>query len=277
VDNRLAGLNLLRWRAGLYLHLIRARVRAQLQYRLSFALDLAGTCFITFVDFLAIVVLFAHLPRLAGWSLPEVAFFYAMATFSFGITDLLIGHLDEFPRSIRTGAFDLLLVRPVGSLFQVVASDLALRRIGKMIQATAILLYALGRLHIDWTPGRVAMLIAMIPTGVAIYSGVWIAAMSVTFWAVEAREVSNAFTYGGSLLATYPINIFGGWTRRLLAFVIPMAFVSYFPGLFVLGHPDPLGSPVLLQYITPLLAAALLLLSTRVWLIGVRHYRSTGS
>ena len=268
---------LLRWRAALYVHLIGARVRAQLQYRLSFALDLAGTCFITFVDFLAIVVLFAHLPRLAGWSLPEVAFFYAMATFSFGLTDLIVGHLDEFPRSIRTGAFDLFLVRPVGSLFLVVSSDLALRRIGKMIQATVILLYALGRLHITWTPVRVAMLITMIPTGVAIYSGVWIIAMTVTFWAVEAREVSNSFTYGGSFLASYPINIFGGWTRRLLAFVIPMAFVSYFPGLVVLGRPDPLGAPVFLQYATPVVAVALLLLAMQMWSIGVRHYRSTGS
>jgi ABC-2 type transport system permease protein len=267
----------LRWRSGLYLHLIGARVRAQLQYRLSFILDLVGTCFITFIDFLAIVILFSHLPRLAGWSLPEIAFFYATASFSFGLCDMLIGHLDELPRGIRTGSFDLLLVRPVGSLFQVIASDLALRRLGKMIQATAVLIYALGRLHITWTPGRVAMLIAMIPTGTAIYAAVWITAMSVTFWAVEAREVSNAFTYGGSMLASYPINIFGGWTRRLLAFVIPMAFVSYFPGLFVLGHPDPLGAPVILQYITPLLAVALLVFSTRVWSIGVRHYRSTGS
>jgi ABC-2 type transport system permease protein len=267
----------LSWRAGLYLHLIGARVRAQLQYRLSFILDLAGTGLITFIDFLAIVVLFAHLPRLEGWSLPEVAFFYATASFSFGLCDLLIGHLDEFPRSIRTGNFDLLLVRPVGSLFQVISSDLALRRIGKMIQATAILIFALGRLHITWTPGRVAMLIGMIPTGTAIYAGVWITAMSVTFWAVEAREVSNAFTYGGSFLASYPVNIFGGWTRRLLAFVIPMAFVSYFPGLAVLGRPDPLGTPAFLQYITPLVAVALLTFSTRVWLVGVRHYRSTGS
>jgi ABC-2 type transport system permease protein len=56
-----------------------------------------------------------------------------------------------------------------------------------------------------------------------------------------------------------------------------MAFVSYFPGLVVLGRSDPLGTPDFLRFCTPLVALALALLASRVWRFGVRHYRSTGS
>jgi ABC-2 type transport system permease protein len=265
------------WRLGLYRRLVGARVRAQLQYRLSFALDLGGTFLITFVDFLGIVVLFAHLPRLAGWSLPAVAFFYGTANMAFAISDLVVGHLDMFSNSIRTGAFDGVLVRPVGSLFQVIASDLALRRIGKALQGGIVLAYALSHLTVAWTPLRVFTLITMVITGAVIYSAIWVMGASIAFWTTEVREITNAFTYGGSFLASYPVNIFGGWTRRLLAFVVPMAFVSYFPGLIVLDRPDPLGAPIFLRYCTPLVALGLAVLAARIWRIGVGQYRSAGS
>lgn len=267
----------LRWRATIYLRLVGARVRAQLQYRLSFALDLAGMFFITFIDFLAIVILFTHLPRLAGWSLAEVAFFYGTANMSFALCDLIVGHLDLFPQMVREGTFDLILVRPMGSLFQVISSDLALRRLARVLQGFVVLLYAVSRLHVVWTAGRLGMLVVMIVTGTAIYAAVWITGATTAFWTVEMREITNAFTYGGSYLASYPINLFGGWVRRLLAFVVPMAFVSYFPGLYVLNHPDPLGAPAFLQFCTPLVALALALIARAFWGFGVRHYRSTGS
>jgi ABC-2 type transport system permease protein len=267
----------LRWRSELYLRLIAARIRSQFQYRLSFTLDLLGSFLISFIDFLSVVVIFSHLPRLSGWTLPQVAFFYGTASLSFALTDLAVGHLDSFPQMVRTGSFDLFLVRPVGSLYQVLSSDLALRRLGRAAQGLVVLAYALSRIDVTWTASKALMLVVMIIAGIGIYAGVWIMGTTIAFWTVEMREVTNAFTYGGSFLASYPINIFGVWLRRLLAFVIPMAFVSYYPGLYILGKNDPLGAPEVLRFLTPLVGFTLVLMAGRVWQFGVRHYRSTGS
>jgi ABC-2 type transport system permease protein len=267
----------LRWRAALYPRLVGARVRSQLQYRLSFALDLTGSFFISFIDFLAVIFLFSHLPRLAGWSLAEVAFFYGTANMAFALSDMIVGHLDTFGQMIKTGSFDLMLVRPVGSLYQVLSSDLQMRRVGRILQGLVVLVYAVSSLHIPWSAARVGMVALMVITGTVIYSSIWVAGATIAFYTVEIRELTNAFTYGGSFLASYPVNIFGGLTRRLMAFVIPLAFVSYFPGLFVLGHSDPLGAPDALRFCTPLVALALALIASRLWRFGVRHYRRTGS
>lgn len=267
----------LQWRAGLYARLVGARIRSQMQYRISFALDtISGFC-ATFIDFLAILIIFAHLPRLAGWSLGEVAFFYGMANISFALADLVVGHLDLLSGMVRTGAFDLVLVRPVDALFQVLSSDFQLRRLGRVAQGVVVLLYALTATHIHWTAGRIVMLPLTILTGTVIYSAIWISATTVVFWTVEGREMSNAFTYGGSFLASYPVNIFSGWLRRILAFIIPMAFVCYFPGVYILNHPDPLHTPPILRFCAVPIALLLGLIAGRVWQIGVRHYRSTGS
>ena len=64
---------------------------------------------------------------------------------------------------------------------------------------------------------------------------------------------------------------------RSLAFVIPLAFVSYLPSLEVLDKADPLGVPTWLRYASPAVAAASATVATVAWRFAVRHHRSTGS
>ena len=261
----------------LYRRLIGARVRSQLQYRVSFALDTVGMFMTSFLDFVAVLLIFHATPRLGEWSVHEVALLYGVSGLAFAFADLVVGHLDLFPQTIRDGSFDLVLLRPRGTLFQVIASDFHLRRVGKVAQSLAILVWALSTNSIDWDAGRIAMVPAMVLAGAAIYVAVWVFVICIVFWAVEGGETANAFTYGGQSLAQYPVDVYGSWLRRLLAYVIPMAFVAYFPALYVLGKADPLGLPSWLQFASPLAAAAAALAAAAMWRTAVRHYRSTGS
>jgi viologen exporter family transport system permease protein len=262
---------------ALYARLIGAQIRSQLQYRASFALDLAGAFLISFLDFVAVLVIFHNVPQLAGWSVREIAFLYATSAISFALVDLVIGHLDLFPRMIRDGDFDVILVRPRGTLFQVVASDFALRRLGKGLQGAAVLVWALAGLDIEWGAGRAAMVAVMVVAGAAIFAAVWVAGACIAFWTVEGGEFTNAFTYGGNFLTQYPIDIYSAWARRFLAYFVPMAFVCYFPALYVLDKPDPLGLPRALQFLSPAVALAAAVVAGTLWRAAVRRYRSVGS
>jgi ABC-2 type transport system permease protein len=263
--------------ARIYVRLVDARIRAQLQYRLSFAINLLGAGLVSFLDFLAILIIFQQVEELGDWSAAEVALLYAIASISFAITDLVIGHLDLLPKMIREGEFDLILIRPLGSLFQVIAADFSLRRLGKAFQGTVVLVVALAHLDVEWGVGRVAMLGMAIVAGAVIYAGVWVAFSTITFWLIDSQEVANAFSYGGNFVAQYPVSIFGPWLRRLVLFVVPIAFVSYFPALYVLDKEDELGLPRVLQFASPVVAAATLAVAGLVWRTAVRHYRSVGA
>jgi len=262
--------------ARIYARLVGARIRAQLEYRVSALLQLLGAGLITAVDFVAIAVIFANVTELGEWTVSEVALLYALATISFAITDLVIGHLDLFPQMIREGTFDQILVRPLPSLFQVVASDFAVRRFGKVLQGIAVLVFALTTLEIDWTIGRVLAIPLAIAAGALIYGAVWVALATIAFWIVDAIELVNAFTYGGSFLSQYPIGIFARWLQGLVVFVVPLAFVAYFPALYVLGKDDALGLPQALSFASPLVAVLAALVAGAVWRNAVRHYRSAG-
>ena len=85
------------------------------------------------------------------------------------------------------------------------------------------------------------------------------------------------FTYGGDAFASVPLDIYGNVVRRFFTFVVPLAFVSYEPALYLLGRADPLGLPEALRLMSPV-AAALIAVAARLgWQFGVRHYQSTGS
>jgi ABC-2 type transport system permease protein len=262
--------------ASLYVRLVAARVRSQFQYRTSFAIDFLGVFLVSFLDFAAILIIFQNVSALGGWSVEEVALLYGISGLAFALTDLAIGDLDLLSQQIRDGNFDLVLIRPRGTLFQVVTSEFQIRRLGRIAQALAILVYALTQLDIPWTVGRVAMMPLTIVASAVIFGAVWVAATCIVFWSVEGRESANTFTYGGQFFSQYPINVYETWLRRLLAFVIPMAFVAYFPALYILGKRDPLGLPEWLQLCSPLVAVAACAVAGFVWRFAVRHYRSAG-
>jgi ABC-2 type transport system permease protein len=157
-----------------------------------------------------------------------------------------------------------------------VASDFALRRLGKAFQGGAVLVFALAQLDIDWTFGRAVMLPVAIVGGTVIYAAVWVALATVAFWIVDAIEFVNAFTYGGNFLSQYPLNLFARWLRTLALFVVPIAFVAYFPALYLLDKPDELGLPDALRFASPAVALLTVLAAHLAWRHAVRHYRSAG-
>jgi ABC-2 type transport system permease protein len=256
--------------------LVGAQIRSQLQYRASFTLDIGGAFLISFIDFLAVLVIFHNTSRLGVWSVREVAFLYALSSISFALTDLVIGHLDQFPQKIRDGNFDILLVRPRGTLFQVIASDFQLRRLGKAVQGALVLAYVVGSLAIPWNTGRIVLLVVMIPAAIVIFASVWTVGSCLSFWTTDGGEFTNAFTYGGNFLAQYPMDIFSSWLRRFLAYIVPLAFVCYFPALYILDKPDPLGLPRIIEFSSPLVAAIASVIAGLAWRGAVRHYRSAG-
>ena len=262
---------------GLYFVLIRAQASAQVGYRASFLMQAFSQFAVTFSDLLTIVLLFQRFPSIAGWSMGEVAFLYGLGATAFGISDMVCGGFDSLSRMIRLGTFDRVLTRPVGTFTQVLASDIQIRRLGRIAQGVAAFAIALGWLQIDWTIAKVAVAILALVSGTVIFCAIWVIGASITFWTVETSEVTNVFTYGGSELVSWPMPIYADGLRRFFTFVVPLAFVTYLPALYILDRPDPLGLPPVLQLCSPIVAVAFLLVARVCWALGVRHYQGTGS
>lgn len=264
-------------RLAVYRHLVLASIRGQLAYPTSFALQCAGQALVQLEDMVIILVLFSRIGAMGGFTRQEVLLIFGLAGVSFGLANLLVGSLDKVGELVRAGTLDALLLRPVPAMTQICASEFALRRLGKVVTALAVLGYVLATSPIWWTPLRVAVLLITPLTGLVLFGAIWVAASATTFWLVEGQELPNAVTYSSGMFTSYPVSVFSGWLLRLMAFVVPGAFVAYYPALAILGKPDPLGLPAVLPYSAPVVALLAAGVAALAWRAGLRHYVGTGS
>jgi ABC-2 type transport system permease protein len=246
-------------------------------YRTSFAILLIANFFITGLDFVAILVMFTNVDRLAGFGLAEIGFLYGGTSLAIGIADLLLGNIDRLGVRIRTGTFDAMMVRPIPLFVQSAADEFALRRFGRIVQGGVVLAWSIAVLPIEWTPAKVLMVPYLVVCGTLIFLALFTMGAAFQFWSTDGSEVANAFTYGGNTMTQYPLTIFPTELVKVLTFVVPVAFVNWYPSLFVLGRPDPLGLPQAFQFASPVAAVLVGALAMLAWRTGVRRYRSTGS
>lgn len=262
----------------LYVTLIGARIRSQMQYRASFILDLVGFMLATALEFVVIAVLLTRFPSVGGWRAPEVALLYGMTSIAFSMAEMVARGFDSpFERMMQQGSFDRVLTRPLGSFFQIFASEFQLRRLGRTLQGAIVLGYALANLEIAWTVARGLVLALAVVSGAVIYTGLIVIGATICFWTIKTPEVINAFTFGGQTLVSYPISIYNRFIRAVFLSVVPVAFTNYPAALLVLGRSDPHGLPPELAWAAPLVAALFFAAAHRFWRFGVTKYQSAGS
>jgi ABC-2 type transport system permease protein len=270
---------LLQHNLSLYLRLVSVQIRSQLQYPVSFWLDVIGTGVSLVTFFVSLALILQRFGDLGGWRLGEIAFLFGLLEASFGLMDMLFGGFDPavFGRRVRRGTFDQLLLRPVNITLQVLGDDFILRRLGRIVQGAAIFIIALSTLEIHWTATKLLYLPLVILGIVFFFGGLFIIGSTITFWTVEAIEVMNIFTYGSSELISYPMHIYPNWLRSFFTFILPAALLNYYPALYFLDKADPLGMPHFMRFLSPLAGLLVLLIALFFWRFGIRHYQSTGT
>ena len=262
---------------NLYFRYIGVSFRSQMQYRASFVMQTTGQFFVGALDFVSIWILFDRFGTLKGWTLPEVALFYGIISVAFATSDAMSRGFDAFGRMVKSGDFDRILVRPRSTVLQLAGEELTLKRIGRLLQGLAVLLWAAHALDVQWSLLRIMLTIGAIIGGACLFYGILVVQATIAFWTVESLEVMNTLTYGGKETGMYPLVIYRKWFRRFFTFIVPLACVNYYPTLAVLGRADPLGTSVYFQCVAPIMGVLFLAGALQFWKVGVRHYRSTGS
>jgi ABC-2 type transport system permease protein len=259
-----------------YQTVIGARVRSQLVYRTSFWLDVLGSMMIAGIDFIEIYVVFHNVPTLGGLNFTEAFLVFGLATFTFALGDIACGNLDTMPTYIRGGTLDVMLLRPMPLLAQLITGEVRLRRLGRAGVGIAVLVLALSLADIRWTVPTLALLVMSTLSGAAVFAALFLVAGASQFWLVDAGELCNSFTYGSQYAARYSSGALPLPVRILFVFIIPAGFTAYLPALVILGKPGPEWVPAWLGWCTPVAAVLTWALALGLWRCGIRHYTGAG-
>lgn len=259
-----------------YRILLASRMRAQMQYRASFATDVVGTVAVGLAELAEVWVIFHNVDVLGGLDFTAALLVFALSNIAFAVADMLVGHLDSLPTHIRTGRVDAFYVRPLPLLAQLVTSDISLRRIGRLSVSVVALGVALSTAEIAWSASTVVLIVLTIISGTAIFAALFTTAGALQFFLVDGAEFTNTFTYGGSYAAQQSQRVFPDPLRILWTFVIPTAFVAYLPALAILDLPGDHLAPTWLAWWSPVAALAAWAVAGLCWRLGTRHYQGAG-
>ena len=257
----------------LYFRYMGLVLRSAMQYRASFLLTLLGQALIPFTVFAGMLLLFQRFHVLGEWTVDEVMLCFACIHLSFAVSECFARGFDRFSQVVSQGEFDRVLVRPRGTVLQVLGARFEFSRIGRFALSLAILVLSLIRLQLLLTPLKLLTMTLMVLCGALIFSGIFMLAATLCFWTIERLEVANIFTDGGREMSQYPLNIYPKAIMRFFTFVIPFGTVNYLPLRWLLGRPDSQAWHAL----TPLLGLLFLVPCIWLWRVGVRKYQSAGS
>jgi ABC-2 type transport system permease protein len=262
---------------ALYLRLAWQSIRSQMAYRVSFVAVMFGNFLVTGAQFVATWLLFQRFHQIGGWTVTEIAVLYGVVNVAMGLSDLSNRGFEQCGTLVRRGDFDRILLRPRGAALQLAGREFALRRMGRVTQGAVVLAWGLARApaHLGWADA--GLLIAAIFGGICVFLGLALLQATLSFWTLQGLELTSILNFGGAEASEFPVHIYDRWLQRTFMGFVPLATVSYFPVLSVLGKSDPFGLPPFVHALSPLAGPLFLAFNIFFWHLGVRRYASTGS
>jgi ABC-2 type transport system permease protein len=260
-----------------YLQYWRINMLTFLEYRANFIMWLGFTIIYHATAIAALFVTMRQFPTMNGWDFRQMFFLYGMWMLGHELHNAFLFNVVSVPDFVREGRFDRFLVRPLDTLYQVLTvptqtfPDGLILAIVTFVAATAYV-----GVRVDW------VLIVFVPLiaigGALIDFGISLVVAAVSFWFVRVDTLRWVVMSLEQEFTRYPISIYQRGVQIVLAFILPFAFMNYFPATYFLQKSDAgLHLNPLVGLLTPLIGLAWFGVSYAVWRIGLNHYQGTGS
>jgi len=259
-----------------YLRLLLVQLRAStaiaMQYRVEFLGEGALALFWAFWSLVPLLVVYGHRPSVAGWSFEEALVVMGWFTLMKGILEGAVNpSLINVVEHIRKGTLDFVLLKPADAQFLVSTAKFEPWRVVDVLGALALFAFAFHRMGRVPAPAHVLAGLALLVCGAFTLYSLWILVVSAAFFVVKVDNLSFLFS---SIFdaARWPISVFRGAWRVLFTFVVPLALMTTYPALALLGRLH-LGTALA----AVLAAAAFGAFARMVWVRSIGHYTSASS
>jgi ABC-2 type transport system permease protein len=247
--------------------------KVRVSYRGDFFISLITSFAATVFSLGFVIILFQKASQLKGWRFEEVIFLYGFSLIPYGLFNIVSLNLYDFGNNyIIEGKFDRVLLRPVSSLFQVLFETFRIESFQEVATGTFCLWWASHRLHVPWTPLKIAMLLFFGICAAVIYVSTFLILSTVSFW-FEDRIGVHPPVWNVIAFGRYPLSIYSGAVQFFLCWIVPFGLASFYPSVRMLGRAV---APEYVQFV-PVVAAVFLTFAISLWNFGTRHYSSTGS
>ena len=265
------------WR--LFSSFFRVALRREMAYRGTFLAGIVGQWVGYGGTFLSLYILATSFQQVGGWNSGEIMVLYSLSLMSYAIgASFFFNFSTGLARRIRSGEFDASLMKPIHPfLHEVFSAGYNVAYISHFSISFVILTVSLYQLHYKPTIWNVAYLALMVLGAALIQAAALIASSVMSFFTVGRNPIADFLLWDMKEFTNYPITIFPKTIQFILTFLLPFAFLNFYPASALLGKAIPQGYPAILPFLSPLVGALVFALSVLLWNWGLKHYKSTGS
>ncbi len=251
---------------------LRISAASAMAYRANFLLEGFMTLAWMFQTMLPLFVVFSSRDTVAGWDIPSTLIIIAYFTAVHAVLEGIISpSLVDLVERIRSGSFDYVLLKPIDAQAMMSSSRQEPWKVLDLLAALAIVVYAFIRRGYPPAAIDVALGIVMFFAGVAAMYGLFVMCAAASFWVVRLDNLTYLLEAVFDT-ARWPIQVFRGAWRFVFTFVVPLALMTTFPAMALLGR---LEAPTALATVAG--ALAILAVSRLLWVAAIRSYTSASS
>lgn len=223
--------------------------------------------FFFFVFFL--VFLLKGTKSLAGYDLNQVLFFFLTFNLVDVISQFFFREVYRFRPMVVTGAFDLVLVKPMNALFRSLMGGADLLDL-VTIPPLIIAVIWFGK-FLNPTTWQVIIYSLLIVNGLIVAAAFHIAVLALGILTLEIDHTIMIFRDLSSL-GRFPVDIYKEPLRGTLTYLVPIGIMMTFPAKALMGLLSPWG--ILTSFAVGII---FLLLALKFWNYALTKYSSASS
>ena len=256
----------------IYCKILAQDLKSKMSYRADFIISTVGMIFTNISGFVSFWILFRNFPSVSGWSYHEMLFLYGFSLVSLTPVQCFFDNNWSLRGYVYSGDFIKYCFRPINLFFYYQSEVFDIKGLGQLAFGIGTLIYAWAKLGLPVTVLMIAKMLVFLVTASLIMIALQNAAAATCFWIHNSFYVLD-LVFRFKDYARYPITIFSPVFRFLFTFVMPIAFIAYYPSLVIL-RPDAVP---MLSWLSPLIGVIFFAVSYRIWMHGAMQYSGTGS
>lgn len=261
---------------GFYLRIYRKilaqDLKSKMSYRADFIISTIGMIFTNIAGFVSFWILFKNFSSIDGWGYYEILFLYGFSLISLTPVQCLFDNNWSLRNYVYSGDFIKYCFRPINLFFYYQSEVFDVKGLGQLAFGVGTLAYSWIKLGLGFSLLMLLKVIVFLITASLVMIALQNAAAATCFWIVNSFYILD-LTLKFKDYAKYPVTIFSPVFRFIFTFLMPIAFIAYYPSLVIL-RPDVVP---LLSWLSPIFGIVFFFLSYKLWMFGAMKYSGTGS
>ncbi|MCH5193752.1 MAG: ABC-2 family transporter protein [Oscillospiraceae bacterium] len=205
-------------------------------YRANFILGNFITLLSNIIFPLVTVLIYANGAKFPDWNMWEVLLIQSVFSMSTGAASMFCGSILWVTMDhIREGSFETVLLKPIPTLFYIVAANFDPESIGLFLGGLVMTVISALKTGVSGAENILSFLLLFL-SGLAVISGMYLIMAAISFkWVGNSRipEIFDSIKSFGK----YPLGIFPRSIQVLSSLIVPVAVIGFFPASALLGRP----------------------------------------